>query len=875
MTMSSAKKNAPSLVRKTFAVSRLADFASVSEIAKLVGAAEDKWPLVIVKELADNALDAAEEAGVAPVVEVEVSGTEIVVSDLAGHGLDAKIVAAIADYTTRTSSREAYVSPTRGQQGNAMQAILAMGFALDGEKGETLIESRSVMHRVAFSADPVRRTPEVKRERSRSAVQFGTRTTVRLPDRSCSIVAACEREIVPMLTAFAWLNPHLTLRAIWNGETLYEASALDPSWRKWRPSDPTSSHWYDVERLTRLMAAEIAHAEDRRERPPTVRDFLAQFRGLARTQVRSDICAALDASGMGLRGFFDGGRTRIAALLKAMRAASREVEPKALGVIGRDHLAARFAQAGCEVEAFFDYKREAVVVGGLPYLIEAAFAYEEERKTPGVVSGINFSPLIGAAMPFRDLAGMYASRRIERDSPVLAFLHLTSPRVEFSDTGKTTANLPSAVGDALEAAFKAVTEKWVKQMKVEDREAQAFLRREEALSRRARAERKTKKDAAFEVMERAYVKASANGTLHANPRQIMYAARPMMLALLPPGTTIDSVYFTQTLFPAFQREFPDLVASWKIDWDERGHFAEPHTELEFGVGTANVRWYRGRIAAPKIRSALLSGASVKTFGPAGRFGGVLYIEKEGFEALMQDAEIERKFDIAVLSNKGFSVTAGRELVDEVCGCLGLPLYILHDFDISGFGIAKTLVTTNDRYVFKHKLQRVIDLGLRIRDVGDLESEEVVIGQNYDAVAERLKVNGAIDDEITYLLDGQVVDDPDSDDGGKIISGHRVELNAMTSAQFVAFVERKLIGAGARKVVPGKALMGEAYAAFAREKAARPEIEALLARLGASPVAVPEDLDARVRAYLAENPAATWDKAVSQIAGIENEEEDED
>jgi DNA topoisomerase VI subunit B len=38
-------------------------------------------PLVILKELVDNALDACEEAGTAPVIEIIVSDAGIVISD--------------------------------------------------------------------------------------------------------------------------------------------------------------------------------------------------------------------------------------------------------------------------------------------------------------------------------------------------------------------------------------------------------------------------------------------------------------------------------------------------------------------------------------------------------------------------------------------------------------------------------------------------------------------------------------------------------------------------------------------------------------------------------------------------------------------------
>ena len=42
---------------------------------------------------------------------------------------------------------------------------------------------------------------------------------------------------------YTWLNPHLTLSLDWFGERT-SIEATDPAWAKWRPSDPTSPHWY-------------------------------------------------------------------------------------------------------------------------------------------------------------------------------------------------------------------------------------------------------------------------------------------------------------------------------------------------------------------------------------------------------------------------------------------------------------------------------------------------------------------------------------------------------------------------------------------------------------------------------------------------------
>ena len=47
------------------------------------------------------------------------------------------------------------------------------------------------------------------------------------------------------------------------------------------------------------------------------------------------------------------------------------------------------------------------------------------------------------------------------------------------------------------------------------------------------------KAAAYSVMEQAYLAASANGTLPPNPRQIMYAARPDILAITGKDTFVE------------------------------------------------------------------------------------------------------------------------------------------------------------------------------------------------------------------------------------------------------------------------------------------------------------------------------------------------
>ena len=72
---------APSLFRHVFKTSRLAEFCSQKELVNQTGHAVEDWPLVDLKELIDNALDGAEESGIAPVIEISVSQDDIAVAD--------------------------------------------------------------------------------------------------------------------------------------------------------------------------------------------------------------------------------------------------------------------------------------------------------------------------------------------------------------------------------------------------------------------------------------------------------------------------------------------------------------------------------------------------------------------------------------------------------------------------------------------------------------------------------------------------------------------------------------------------------------------------------------------------------------------------
>jgi hypothetical protein len=380
--------------------------------------------------------------------------------------------------------------------------------------------------------------------------------------------------------------------------------------------------------------------------------------------------------------------------------------------------------------------------------------------------------------------------------------------------------------------------KWTKQRKAEERHESAKWRRLEALTK---VRTWTVRDAAWRVMEKAYMKASSNNTLPAEARQIMYAARNDIQKLT--DKTLDDKYFTQTLLPDYLEEHD---VDWDVVFDDRGHFSEPHTDRTIGLGTVAVREYLKGMHKIAFIQPKFNGGGLKTLGPDGCYKAILFIEKEGFLPLFEKVHLAERFDIAVMSTKGHSVTAARKLVDEICGNHNIPLLLLHDFDKSGFSIAGGFQRDGRRYKFKNKI-KVIDLGLRMADIEGLQDEKHSDTGDREARANNLRKNGATEEEVRFLLN------------------KRVELNAMTSDQLVAFVERKLTEHGIKKVVPHKHKLSEAYRLFERGHRLEQMVERELKSFDVGVIEVPDDIEDAVNKVLLTNPSTRWIDAVEMVA----------
>lgn len=463
---SKSDSSTPKLQRTTFETSRAMDFFSEKELVTQTGHEVQEWPLVVVKELLDNALDACEESGINPVIEIVADAGSLSVSDN-GPGLPEQTLQSQLDFSIRASSREAYVSPCRGAQGNALKTLLPMPWVIDKDNGKLIVEAHGKRHVITCGADPISQRPvitddESQLQKSKNLKSRGqTRklafsgTTVRLEWKARDDgtwpfdgVGVSEHYRFPglfhhLVHGFSLFNPHATITLNWFG-TRTTWKATDPAWRKWKPSDPTSPHWYEAHHLERLIGAYITHDRDRGA-DRLVSDFVAEFDGLTGSAKRTKVLEAAGCKRAKLSEFVIDNRLdekRIGKLLTAMQSNTRPVNPQRLGFIGEDHLRKRLLAMGCVPESFEYFRR--LPRGTIACVTEFAFAWlgpdaTDERK---IFSGANWSAAI--KNPFRSFGATGEGLEAELNKlhagggePIIFVLHVADPRVEYTDRGKS------------------------------------------------------------------------------------------------------------------------------------------------------------------------------------------------------------------------------------------------------------------------------------------------------------------------------------------------------------------------------------------------------------------------------------------------------
>jgi hypothetical protein len=782
--------------RTMFERSRDAEFFDLAELQKQTGQPCEWFVSVALKELLDNACDICEtedrEKGlyrIAPSLTLTIASptpeqVALTVQDN-GHGMPPETVTRILNFATRTSDKAAYRSPTRGAQGNALKTVIGIPCAL-GVRAPVVIESLGVRHAIRAWIDPA---GELHMDYTTETIpqQPGTSVTITVPER------AMDGDPARWGKAFALFNPHASVKIrrvcatdsaslpVPIGKNFSHVTIAFPGeWRKYCPGDATSTWWYTVEDLERLIFSHV-NASQRGEPDKLLRAFVQEFRNLSSNAVAKAVCATVPM--IKRLSDFVSHEEAIATLHAAMRQHGKPPSPATLGTVGEAHFRQCF-DAWYGVKRFW-YGTSDGMEEGLPFVVEVAVA--ETLEEGEIWTGVNFSPTfddpLSQALLSNTKIHAYGLRNFLAETAArpqaewwdgaagqpaqcrAVAVHLICPAFTFLDRAKTRLQLPRWMADHVAKALWTATRDLYKEKEAREKDAAKQARAEEARAKAEAADappKITQKAAVFTVMQEAWEHVTGNGMYKVSKRFLFYAVRKRIQQYT--SEALDPNYFTHTLLPAYEQAHGELPGIYA---ESLGVFHEPH-------GGAMI---------------ILDDAAVEAYVfPEWRYDKILYIEKRTVWPILEVAQLAERYDMAILTGEGYATEAMRVLFRTASKHHQYQLFVLHDADPDGYNIAVTLREESAR--MPGYAVEIIDLGLFIEDA-------LALGLDPEDFTRKkaLQAGLVLSAEARRAFEGRRV-------GPKSWISQRVELNALSAPQLVAYIERRLQETGVRgKVIP--------------------------------------------------------------------------
>ena len=193
--------------------------------------------------------------------------------------------------------------------------------------------------------------------------------------------------------------------------------------------------------------------------------------------------------------------------------------------------------------------------------------------------------------------------------------------------------------------------------------------------------RSSQKDVVLENFDD--VIADVSGGYRFNERQVFYQLRPIVRAEL--GVELQIGNF-KSIITDYEFDHGEIVGMYR---ELRGSITHPHRDETITLGTLMVEEYER---------------------PKWTFNKLLYIEKEGANEALKEVRWPELHDCAVMSSKGFSTRAARDLIDKLAEHdEPVQVFCVHDADAAGTMIYQTL-QEETRARGARKIQ-IINLGL--------------------------------------------------------------------------------------------------------------------------------------------------------------------
>lgn len=786
------------LERTDFSISRALEYFSITELTAQTGQDAKNFPVVICKELIDNSLDGCETTARMPVIKLKITEyptdkLKIVVEDN-GNGISREVVERILNFQTRTTSKAFYRTPTRGLQGNALKTVIGIPFALINATMDSYttdpvtIDSQGYHHSINVSVDPTGMLQtDYNCEETTENNQGTTITVVIKPiEKSCELVTSLSNLIV----GYAPFNPHtdfcfsfdFSYQGFENCEWIerkyveerrYKPIAVE-DWYKFKPTDFPSPFWFKLEDLTKLIYAHINNGRDK-----NLGAFIREFRGLTSTTKARKVKRIFSKETKKLSDLSDD--VDIQKLLTAMKehAGNKQPSPqKALGIIGEENFKRRLNEVYPDaIDEFWYAKKSGYDNNNLPFVAEAACVrLLENVVNDNLFIGLNFTPtysdsfsstrfqtkIKGNDISAWGLKGLLQSLKIRESDPIIVVVHLTYPVFTFKDRAKNTVSLPEEVGAGLaDVVAKACQVFFLHRLREEKsaaREYRARIKEEKESQCETNRNKRDLKDACFDLIPRAIAETSENGKYDFPNRNLFYTMRRLL-------NDVDTKKeLTSSYFERIRSEYEEICGKIKGRYAEpRGEFMEPHTKIVVPLGTMAVAEY----IIPKYL-----------------FNKILYVEKRGFKPIFLQSKIAEKYDMGIAMGQGYAVDACKELLAKANAEEAIDILCLHDCDIDGLRIAKTLKDS-----LKGFNVEIFDIGFTVSDVLreklEVDPEGTVIKKRPKKLIETLP-----SDELNFLWD-ENSKFLDYKTGKQCWSGSRVELNALPPGDLIRWIEKQL------------------------------------------------------------------------------------
>jgi hypothetical protein len=557
----------------------------------------------------------------------------------------------------------------------------------------------------------------------------------------------------------------------------------------------SSVFWYDEDALFELFQATCSC---------TVREMIQNFRGCG--EPKAGILAAPYKGRLAN----ELNRSETDNLLRILRKHSRPVKATALGSVGRlPQLPPGYGKILGEVSIG---SARSAVQAELPFVVEA---WAQPASAADARLFVNRTPITGEVIVWTEkmtlqvaVGGAYLEVRCGRQN-FDVWINIDIPYMPITTDGKEPDL--SRFGDHIQRAIAKA------------------IRAAKRSGSSAGGSKQNYKQFVYDNIPSAIEKASGGHQYKFLLRQLLYIVRPLFIEKF--GKTINSTYFADivTDYENEKGKIPGLLR------DARGTIVHPHVCMTIPLGTRQVENYER---------------------PLWLYRNMLFIEKEGFHEILQDVNWPEKNDCAIMTSKGFSTRAARDLIDLVAATdEECNFYCVHDADAHGTMIYQTLQkATKARGARKVKIH---NLGLEPAEARDM-------GLQVERIPKKNGKKLAVADYVPF-------------EDQMWLQTNRIELNAMPSDQFLDWLDHKF-QRYRRKVIPSIDVLEEHLEASVRAQLEQDitaeilseanfdeRVERAFRERADSIAAVRDSLPAEAHRDLARHPTNRWVVSIEQIA----------